>query len=223
MEVRVLGSWQSPFAMRVRIALNVKSVAYDFQQEDVLVAKSDLLLQSNPVHKKIPVLIHHNKPISESLIIVHYTDEVWASGPAILPSDPYDRAIARFWGSYIDETWLPLTAIFLREGEDAKKSYEETSKRLLLLEEAFTKCSGGENFFGGERIGYVDIALGSYLPWITVIDKLCNINLIDESKTPNLFKWAQHFSADAAVKDLLPHTDKLCDFAKFLASVIKPK
>lgn len=100
--IKLLGSWQSPFALRVRIALNMKSVAYDFQQEHVLVAKSNLLLKSNPVQKKIPVLLHHAKPICESLLIVQYIDEVWPSAPAILPTDPYDRAIARFWATYID-------------------------------------------------------------------------------------------------------------------------
>ncbi|KAF6176433.1 hypothetical protein GIB67_010070 [Kingdonia uniflora] len=34
----------------------------------------------NPVHKKVPVLIHNGKPISESLIVVQYVDEVWGCG-----------------------------------------------------------------------------------------------------------------------------------------------
>ena len=101
-EVKLLGAWANPLTMRARIALNIKNVDYVFIQENVE-AKSELLLKSNPVHKKIPVLIHGDKPICESLIIVEYIDDVWSSGPSILPSDPYDRAIARFWAAYIDE------------------------------------------------------------------------------------------------------------------------
>jgi len=102
-EVKVLGAWPSPFVMRPRIALNLKGVGYEFLEEEIG-TKSELLLKSNPVYKKIPVLIHNGKPISESMIIVEYIDEVWADGKAsILPSDPYDRAIARFWAVYIDD------------------------------------------------------------------------------------------------------------------------
>lgn len=107
-DLKLLGSWSSPFSLRVIFALNIKSVPYHFQQENVLISKSDLLLQSNPVHKKIPVLIHENRPICESLAIVEYIDEAWASGHAILPSDPFDRAVARFWAAYIDNTVSPL-------------------------------------------------------------------------------------------------------------------
>lgn len=101
-KVKVLGAWPSPYVMRPRISLNIKSVDYEFLEEK-LGTKSELLLKSNPVHKKMPVLIHGDKPICESLVIVQYIDEVWTSKHSILPSDPYDRAIARFWAAYLDE------------------------------------------------------------------------------------------------------------------------
>jgi glutathione S-transferase len=104
-EVKLLGAWPSPYVMRAQIALNLKAVEYEFLEE-TFGSKSQLLLQSNPVYKKIPVLIHADKPICESLVIVQYIDDVWTAGPSILPSDPYDRAIHRFWAAYVDEKVL---------------------------------------------------------------------------------------------------------------------
>ena len=102
-ELKLLGTWRGPFAMRVRLALNFKGLSYEFVEQD-LDNKSDLLLTSNPVHKKVPVLIHNGKPICESVVILEYIDEAYGStGPSLLPTDPYERAIARFWVDYIDQ------------------------------------------------------------------------------------------------------------------------
>ena len=101
-DVKLLGLWPSPYVNRVQIALILKSIKHELQEESIG-SKSDLLLKSNPVHKKVPVLIHGDKPLCESLIIVEYIDEVWSTGPCILPSDPFDRANARFWAAYVDD------------------------------------------------------------------------------------------------------------------------
>lgn len=100
--VVLLNSWASSFGMRVMIALKEKGVEYEYREEN-LTDKSQLLLEMNPIHKKIPVLIHNGKPICESLIIVQYIDEVWNEKFPLLPSDPYQRAQARFWADYVDQ------------------------------------------------------------------------------------------------------------------------
>ena len=105
--VRVTGGWACYYAIRVYVALRLKGVEYEFLQE-VVGNKSELLLRSNPVYKKIPVLLHHGKPIAESVIILQYIEEVWASdgAPAILPADPYARAVQRFWAQHMDDKVL---------------------------------------------------------------------------------------------------------------------
>lgn len=103
-ELILLGFHISMFGMRVRVALAEKGIEYEYREENLLANKSPLLLEMNPIHKKIPVLIHNGKPISESLIIVEYIDEVWKDkSPTLLPSDPYQRAQARFWADFIDK------------------------------------------------------------------------------------------------------------------------
>ena len=101
-EIVLLSFWPSMFGMRVRVALAEKGLKYEYREQD-LRNKSPLLLTMNPVHKKIPVLIHNGKPISESMIIVEYIDEVWNHKSPLLPTDPYQRAQARFWADYVDK------------------------------------------------------------------------------------------------------------------------
>lgn len=105
-KVILLDFWPSAFGMRVRIALAEKGVEYEYKEED-LRNKSELLLKMNPVHKKIPVLVHNDRPVCESLIMVQYIDEVWSNN-ALLPSDPYQRAQARFWADFIDKKVVSL-------------------------------------------------------------------------------------------------------------------
>ncbi|PHT34036.1 Glutathione S-transferase U17 [Capsicum baccatum] len=116
--------------------------------------------------------------------------------------------------------WFPsLCGIVAAQGEDAKMAATELLvEGLVLLEDIFKNCSKGKTFFGGDIIGYLDIALGCFLGWLRVTDKMNNVTLIHESKTPCLYKWAEDFCADSAVKDVMPETDKLADAAKVITA-----
>ena len=115
-ELKLLGTWTSPFVIRVKLALSFKDLSYEnVEEEDLYHNKSELLLKSNPVHKMVPVLIHNGKPVCESQLIVQYIDEAFSTdGPSLLPAEPYERATARFWAAYIDDKvsslLLPLAA-----------------------------------------------------------------------------------------------------------------
>lgn len=101
------------------------------------------------------------------------------------------------------------------------------STALKHLEEAFVKCSQGKQYFGGDNIGYLDIALGSFLGWIRAVEKIAGVELLNETKVPNLAAWADRFCAHPAVVDVVPDADRLVEFtvqhAALLRAVNVPK
>ena len=91
------------------------------------------------------------------------------------------------------------------------------------LEQAFMECSKGKAFFGGDAIGLADIALGSFLVWIQVVDEVSGTKLLDGARFPGLAAWAERFLSVDAVKDAMPEFERLLEHYKgFLAKLASP-
>ncbi|KAK7272663.1 hypothetical protein RJT34_29405 [Clitoria ternatea] len=202
-EVVLLDTWASMFGMRVRIALAEKGVNYEYKEED-LRNKSPLLLQMNPIHQKIPVLVHNGKPICESSIIVQYIDEVWSDKSPILPSDPYQRAQARFWVDYIDkmvyDTWRKY---WLSEGEEHERWKKEFISIFKQLEEAL----GDKPFYGGDTFGFLDLGLIPFYSWFYTFETYGNFKM--EAECPKLMSWAKRCMQRETVSNTLPDEKKV--------------
>ncbi|KAJ4811371.1 Glutathione S-transferase [Rhynchospora pubera] len=156
----LLSLWVSPISQRVRITLAEKAVEYEYKEEDVF-NKSELLLKSNPVHKKVPVLIHNSRTICESLVIMEYIDEVWPDKVKILPSDPYQRAQARFWADFSNKVRECGHRLWQKKGEEQEVAKKEMIEKLKLFETEL----GDKKYFGGDVFGFVDIPLVPFTSW----------------------------------------------------------
>ncbi|VAI55819.1 unnamed protein product [Triticum turgidum subsp. durum] len=223
-DLKLLGAWPSPFVTRVKLALALKDLSYEDVEED-LYKKSELLLKSNPVHKKIPVLIHNGAPVCESMIILQYIDEVFAgTGPSLLPADPYERAIARFWMAYVDDKLVAPWRQWLRGKTEEEKSEgkKQAFAAVEILEGALRECSKGRGFFGGDGLGLVDVALGGVLSWMKVTEVLSGDKIFDAAKTPLLAAWVERFSELDAAKVALPDVGRLLEFAKAREAAAAP-
>ncbi|KAM5560261.1 putative glutathione S-transferase [Rosa sericea] len=202
--VKLFGTWRSPFSRRVEIALKLKGVDFEYYEED-LTNKSHLLLKYNPVHKKIPVLVHNEKPIVESLVILEYIDETWNEGFPILPKDPYQRSHARFWARFLDEKCLAAIEEACLRSVDRQKAVEEACELLKLLENELKD----NKFFGGETIGLVDIVANVISCWLKAFQQVAGVELLTKEKLPKLCEWSDEFVSHAVIKGCLPPSDKL--------------
>jgi glutathione S-transferase len=58
------------------------------------------------------------------------------------------------------------------------------------LEGAFLELSQGKSYFGGDGVGYLDIALVSFVGWVRAVEKIAGVAFLDQAKVPNLAAWA---------------------------------
>ncbi|KAH7534013.1 hypothetical protein FEM48_Zijuj04G0192600 [Ziziphus jujuba var. spinosa] len=190
-EALLLDFWASPFCARAKISLYEKGVNFECREEDLFGGKSDLLLRSNPIHQKVPVLLHNGKPILESTNIVTYIDAVWPS-PPLIPSSPYEAAQAsQIWRSQGDEQ------------EVAKKNFIEI---LQQLEEAL----GNKKFFAGDVFGFVDILLIPITSWFLTYEKIGSFKV--EDRVPKLSAWIKRTKQRETVAKALPDPEKVYEF-----------
>lgn len=94
---------------RVRIALNLKGIAYDYVA--VNIAKQTTEEWDSYRHKNpqalVPALVHEGQLLTQSLAILEYLEEV-APAPALLPKAPSERARVRSLAQYIVSEIQPM-------------------------------------------------------------------------------------------------------------------
>lgn len=95
--LKLYGYWRSSAAYRVRIGLNLKGLPYE--QAPVHLVRDggeqhgpDYVV-TNP-QKLVPVLVHGERKIRQSMAILEYLEELWPE-PPLLPVTPRDRARTR--------------------------------------------------------------------------------------------------------------------------------
>ncbi|KAJ7948880.1 putative Glutathione s-transferase [Quillaja saponaria] len=208
-EVVLLSYWASPYGMRVQIALAEKGIKYEFKEEDLLSNKSNILLQLNPIHKKIPVLIHNGKPVCESMIVVRYIDEVWKDkSPMLLPSDPYQRSQAMFWADFVDnKVYGHGNKLLFSKGEELEEAKKGFLESLKLLEEEL----GNKPYFDGETFGFVDLALVPVYSWVYAFETCGNFSI--EAECPKFIAWAKRcVQHKDSLSKTLPNPHKVSQF-----------
>lgn len=208
----LLDFWVSPFGQRCRIALAEKGIAYEYSEQELLGgAKSDILLRSNPVHKKIPVLLHDGRPVCESLVILEYLEEAFPeASPRLLPDAAYARAQARFWAAYSDKVYEAGTRLWKLRGDARAQARAEIVQVVRNLDGEL----GDKAFFGGEAFGFVDVALVPFVPWLPSYERYGDFSVAEIA--PRLAAWARRCAQRESVARTLHPPEKVDEFINLL-------
>ncbi|CAA91449.1 putative maleylacetoacetate isomerase [Caenorhabditis elegans] len=86
--------WRSSCSWRVRIALALKNVDYEYKTVDLLSEEAKSKLKEINPAAKVPTFVVDGQVITESLAIIEYLEETHPDVP-LLPKDPIKRAHAR--------------------------------------------------------------------------------------------------------------------------------
>ncbi|XP_015692601.2 glutathione transferase GST 23-like [Oryza brachyantha] len=220
-ELKLFGSWASSYTHRVQLALRLKGLDFEYAEED-LGKKSEELLRHNPVHKKVPVLVHRGRALAESIIILQYLDDAWPDSRPLLPADPFDRALARFWCHFAEDKLGPAVgAVFASTGKEQEAAGQQVHDSLALLEAELREGAfKGRRFFGGDQIGFLDVVLGCGSYWLAVFEEVTGVRLVDAGAFPLFHAWLREFEAQEEVQETIPSVDRLLEYARGLRQMM---
>lgn len=113
-----------------------------------------------------------------------------------------------------------MISTFMKTGEEKEKAAKAARECLKTLESGLEE---GKQFFRGEAIGFVDIAVGWIGIWARIVEKLKDVSLIDEETMPLLHAWLQNFLEVPIIKECIPPWDKLLQHNKGYLGKLTPE
>ena len=167
--MKLYGYWRSSASWRVRIALELKGVAYTYVPVHLVAGEQRQVdhRERNPM-QQVPVLEFEQagalRRITQSLAILEYLDERYAE-PPLLPSTALERARVRELAELVNSGIQPLHnsgvlahVAELAPGADRAVWCRHFIERGLTALEALGAAGAGA-FLAGDRVTVADICL----------------------------------------------------------------
>jgi glutathione S-transferase len=160
----------SPYAQKVKIALDEKGVAYETKMPAAIgTGQIDKdFLKANP-RGEVPALLDGDAALFDSTIILEYVEDKWPQ-PPLLPKDPLGRARARTIEDVMDTAFEPINwgmgeiRWFRRaEGARAQEIERRAAAQARGLYDWLTRMLGDAEWFGGKTFGWADLSVVPYL------------------------------------------------------------
>jgi maleylacetoacetate isomerase len=173
--VKLYTFWRSNAAYRVRVALNIKGIAFEKVSIDLLKGEQfDAAFRSVNPARAVPALtLDDGKPaLFESMAILEYLEEAHPQ-PALLPSDQRGRARVRALAQIVVADGHPLQVPRVRkmlvEGfkfDEAQLARWQThwyEESLVSLEDHLARDAETGRFCHGDSVTMADICLAGWV------------------------------------------------------------
>lgn len=161
----------SPSCQRVFATFAHKGIEYDSIDINIGERNRPAEFEAVSPFGKVPVLVHGDRIILESANIVQYIDEVWPE-PALMPSDPGERAYARQWIQYADRELFDRDAQFVHVERDPARKLDICRDLFTALAHLDRELAGKTSLFLGDELSLVDCMLAPTLANVPVWSKL---------------------------------------------------
>jgi maleylacetoacetate isomerase len=166
MSTKLYDYWRSSAAYRVRIALNLKGIAYESVVVDLVAGehRSPDNLARNP-QGLVPTLEIDGQSLTQSLAILEYLDET-APGPRLLPEDPLGRHRVRALAHAVAMEIHPVCNLSVAKHAAALSGAENAMQDWMLhwigpRLEAFERMltPGAGRYCHGDAVTMADVVL----------------------------------------------------------------
>jgi glutathione S-transferase len=195
-QIRLYSAHLCPYALRTRIVLQEKKLAYEHVEIDLKNKPADFLRISP--YGKVPMLLDGDARIYESAVINEYLDEKYPS-PPLMPKCPEARARVRIWVDFANTRLFPAGyKARLGPPEQRGAGQAELLGHLATLQTEL----GDKSFIAGDAFSLADIASAP------VFARLAKEPDFDWSSFARLEAWWKRIAARpayVATRGLDPH------------------
>ncbi|OIW15694.1 hypothetical protein TanjilG_04229 [Lupinus angustifolius] len=162
--------WRSSCSFRLRIALNLKSISYDYKSVNLLKGEQSHpeFLKLNPVGF-VPVLVDGPVVLTDSFAIIMYLEDKYPHRHPLLPNDILKRAINFQAANIVSSLIQPLQNLSVlnyiaeKVGPDEKLPWAQTviRKGFTALEKLLKDHTG--RYATGDEVFLADVFLAPQL------------------------------------------------------------
>lgn len=200
--MKLIASYTSPYARKVRIALAEKKIEYDFV-EDSPWAPGTTVPTHNPLGKVPVLLLDDGTALFDSRVIVEYLDTV-SPVSRLIPEPNRQRIAVKRWEALADGICDAAAAIVLENKRPLRQQNKETLERQRTKIDRGVKELASElgerPWCNGEAYSLADIAAGCALGYLDLRHPAIDWR----ADYPNLVKLAEKLAKRPSFAETVP-------------------